>query len=87
LEDPSVFAAFSASLPANESLALANLHLSAWLSDKADVADLWKGLAQASVSAEIAALQSRMRHPDTPLEEVGSLHKQILDLQKRLGHF
>ena len=36
-------------------------------------------------SAEMAALQARMRHPDTALEEVASLHKQILDLQKRLG--
>jgi DNA primase len=85
LEDPSVFAAFSASLPAAEERALAGLHLGKSLENPAAVAaDAWRGLRRQKLSSEVVALQSRMRHPDTSVEEVGSLHKQILDLQRHL---
>jgi DNA primase len=86
LEDAAAFGAFAATLSAAEERTLAGLHLGR-LPDApmAVAADAWGGLLRQRLSAEMAALQARMRHPDTALEEVASLHKQILDLQKRLG--
>jgi len=48
--------------------------------------DAWKGLLRHKLTREIAKLQVRMRDPDTSAEELNSLHKQILDLQRRLIH-
>lgn len=88
LEEPAAFAAFCATLSAAEERALATLHLGRAPEDAVTVtADAWRGLLRNQLNGEIAVLQTRMRLPDTPLEEVASLHKQILDLQKRLGHF
>jgi DNA primase len=49
-------------------------------------AGAWNGLLRQSLSDEMTALQARMGHPDTPLEEAGLIHKQILDLQEHLRH-
>lgn len=88
LEEPGAFAAFCAGLSGAEERALAGLHLGRPPEDPVLVAtDAWRGLLRARLTGEITALQARMRQPDTPHEEVASLHKQILDLQKRLSHF
>ncbi|MGH8046875.1 MAG: DNA primase [Chthoniobacterales bacterium] len=85
LETPSVFSSFSASLPVAEERALAGLHVGKLPENPADVAaDAWRGLLRQKLSGEIASVQARMRHPDTLAEEVGPLHKQILDLQEHL---
>jgi DNA primase len=87
LEEPAAFTAFAASLPAAEESALAGLHLGKIPTEALDVTtDAWEGLLRQQLSAQIAALQMRMRHPDVRMEDTASLHKQILDLQKRLGH-
>jgi DNA primase len=87
IEDPSAFAAFASSLPAPEESALAGLHLGKIPGEPVEVAsDAWRGLLRQKLSAEMAALQSRMRHPDAQMEEISALHKQILDLQRRLIH-
>jgi DNA primase len=87
LEDPGAFAAFSATLSAPEERALASLRLGKPPQNPvAVVQDAWRGLMRSRLSAEMTALQARMRHPDTPMDELTSLHKQILDLQNRLGH-
>ncbi|MDD5198853.1 MAG: DNA primase [Terrimicrobiaceae bacterium] len=88
--DGPAFAAFRAGLPAAEERALANVrveHLSSSLPEDpvAVLADAWRSLARRKIQAGIAAIHSRMRHPDTSPDEVASLHKQILDLQKSLG--
>jgi DNA primase len=87
LEEPGAFAAFSATLSAPEERALTSLRLGKPPQNPvAVVQDAWRGLMRSRLSAEIAALQARMRHPDTRMDELTSLHKQILDLQNRLGH-
>jgi DNA primase len=88
LEEPAAFAAFSATLPREQERALVGLRLGAKPENAPQrAADTWAGLLRQQLSAEIAALQARQRLPELPVEEVASLHKQILDLQKRLGHF
>jgi len=88
LEEPAAFAAFSAVLPRAEERALVGLRLGAKPENAPQrAADTWAGLLRQQLSAEIAVLQARQRLPGLPVEEVASLHKQILDLQKRLGHF
>jgi hypothetical protein len=88
LEEPASFAAFSATLPRAEERALVGLHLGARPENAPQrAADTWAGLLRQQLSAQIAVLQARQRLPGLPVEEVASLHKQILDLQKRLGHF
>jgi len=88
LEEPAAFAAFSAALPRAEERALVGLRLGAKPENAPQrAADTWAGLLRQQLSAEIAILQARQRLPGLPVEEVASLHKQILDLQKRLGHF
>lgn len=87
LEEPGAFAAFAAALSAPEERALASLRLGKPPQNPvAVVQDAWRGLMRGRLTAEISALQARMRHPDTRMDEVASLHKQILDLQNRLGH-
>ena len=86
LEEAATFGAFAATLSAAEERALAGLHLGRLPEAPVQVAaDAWQGLLRQQLASEMAALQARMRHPDTGLDEVASLHKQILDLQKRLG--
>jgi len=86
LEEATTFGAFAATLSAAEERALAGLHLGRLPEAPVQVAaDAWQGLLRQQLASEMAALQARMRHPDTGLDEVASLHKQILDLQKRLG--
>ncbi len=86
IEEAAVFAAFTTGLPPAMERALAGLHLGKVPAGAPQVAaDAWKGLLRGQLAAEIAALQARNRHPDTPLDEIGLLHKQILDLQRRLG--
>jgi DNA primase len=88
LEEPAAFAAFSATLPREQERALVGLRLGAKPENAPQrAADTWAGLLRQQLSAEIATLQARQRLPELPVEEVASLHKQILDLQKRLGHF
>ncbi len=87
IEDPAAFSAFTSSLSAVEESALAGLHLGKIPGEPVEVAsDAWRGLLRQKLAAEMAALQSRMRHPDARMEEVAELHKQILDLQGRLIH-
>jgi DNA primase len=86
LEDAAAFSSFAATLPPSMERVLAGLHLGKLPGSPVQVAtDAWSGLLRHQLAKEMAALQARMRHPDTPLEEVGVIHKQILDLQKRLG--
>lgn len=87
LEEPSVFAAVSAALSPAEERALAGLHLGRVPENpSALAADAWKGLLRQKLTAEVGALQARMRHPDIRPGDMESLHKQILDLQERLRH-
>jgi DNA primase len=85
LEEPAGFAAFSAMLPRAEERALVRLRLGSKPENAPQrAADTWAGLLRQKLSGEITALQARQRLPGLSVEEVASLHKQILDLQKRL---
>ncbi len=85
LEEPAGFATFSATLPRAEERALVGLRLGSKPENAPQrAADTWAGLLRQKLSGEIAALQARQRLPGLSVEEVASLHKQILDLQKRL---
>ncbi len=86
LEEPAAFSAFVASLPAPEERALAGLRLGKAPADAVSlVKEAWRGLRARQIQGRIAALQAKMRAPETGISEVAELHKQILDLQKRLG--
>ena len=87
IEEPSTFVAFASSLPAAGERALAGLHLGKSPEGSVGVAaDAWRGLMGRRLSDETTALHARMKHPDTPFEEISLLHKQILDLQERMRH-
>jgi len=86
LEEPAAFSAFVASLPAPEERALAGLRLGKAPADAVSlVKEAWRGLRARQIQGRIAALQAKMRAPETGISEAAELHKQILDLQKRLG--
>ena len=46
--------------------------------------DSWRGLERTLLMERLAALESRMRLPDVPSEEITGLQKEVLDLQLRL---
>lgn len=86
LENASALAAFSATLPSAQERALAGLRLGKPPENPTAVAEEgWKGLLRGRIRDQITALQTRMRLPQTAIAEAAELHKQILDLQKRLG--
>jgi DNA primase len=87
IEDPAVFSTFAASLSPAEERALAGLHLGK-VPENPDklAADAWQGLLRQKLNAEIVSLHARLKHPDFPPADVLGVQKQILDLQKRLGH-
>lgn len=86
LEDPSALSAFSATLSAAEERAIAGLQLGK--KPPADpvnvVAEAWRGLKATRIREQITAFQAKMRLPNVELSQQAELHKQILDLQKRL---
>lgn len=86
LESPAAFAGFCAMLPSDQESALAGLRLGKPPENPvAIVEEAWRGLRTAGIRERITAIQSRMRLPETGIAEAADLHKQILDLQKRLG--
>lgn len=86
IENPPALAAFSATLSPAQERALAGICLGRPPENPVAVAqEGWKGLIRGRIRAQITALQTRMRLPETGMAEAAELHKQILDLQKRLG--
>lgn len=85
-DEPSSIHVFLTSLDATEESAISGL-----LEDKAPthpmaiVHDCWRALERRKIKLRMESLQSRMRTPDLPGEEVAKLQKEILDLQKRLS--
>ena len=49
------------------------------------VHDCWRDLERRQVRHRVAAAQARLRAPNLPVEEVGKMQKEIVDLQKRLS--
>ncbi len=87
-DDPNAFAAFAASLPGPEERALGGLRLDHLPPDPVSAtSEAWTGLEAQRVRDKIASLQAAMRRPDARIEDADALHKQILDLQGRLGDF
>ena len=85
VNDPSTTAAFLATLPPAEESFLTGL-----LMDKPFpqpmlvLRDSWRGLERTLLMEHLASLESRMRLPDVPSEEITRLQKEVLDLQLRL---
>ena len=76
---------FIASLATEEASVLSSLLLDK-LPEKAVTvaADCWKDLERRSIQRRREALTSRLRLPDLTMDEIASIQKEILDLQKRL---
>jgi DNA primase len=77
--------AFLGTLPADEEAALSELLIGPPIKNSTEVAsDCWRDLCGRSIKRKIDAIQARIRGGDLPLSEVANLHKEMLDLQKRL---
>lgn len=85
-DEPSSIHVFMTTLDATEESAVSGL-----LEDKppslpmAIAHDCWRALERRKIKLRMESLQSRMRTPDLPGDEVAKLQKEILDLQKRLS--
>ena len=85
-DEPSSIHVFMSTLDATEESAISGL-----LEDKpptnpmAIAHDCWRALERRKIKLRMESLQSRMRTPDLPGDEVAKLQKEILDLQKRLS--
>ena len=85
VSDPAATSAFLATLPTAEEEFLTGLLMDRPFPQPMVVLrDTWRGLEQGFLRTRIAELESRMRLPDTPTEEIGRLQKEVLDLQLRL---
>jgi len=78
--------AFLGALPADEEAALSELLIGPPIKNSIEVAsDCWRELCSRTMKRGIDAIQARIRGGDLPLPEISNLHKEMLDLQKRLS--
>lgn len=76
--------AFSSTLAQGEDAIISSLLLEKRAGDvETLVRDCWRDLRVREIKRRQESLASRLRTPNLPMEEVGRLQKEILDLQKR----